>query len=65
MGFVSAMMSLPMAKGMLLFNAGTKPHIVYRQAGSSRAGLTALLRRLLSEAEEELRKRGSDEGLRS
>ena len=65
MGFVSAMMSLPMAKGMLLFNAGTKPHIVYRQAGSSRTGLTALLRRLLSEAEEELRKRGSDEGLRS
>lgn len=60
MGFVAAMMSLPLAKGMLLFNAGTKPHIVFRQAGSSRANMTALMRRLLSESEDAFRLMGKE-----
>ena len=60
MGFVAAMMALPLAKGMLLFNAGTKPHIVFRQAGSSRPNMTALLRRLLSEAEDAFRLMGKE-----
>lgn len=62
MGFVAAMMSLPLAKGMLLFNAGTKPHIVFRQAGNSRTNLTVLMRRLLTESEAAFRLMGKEGG---
>ena len=56
MAFLSAMLSLPESKGMLLFNAGTRPHVVYSQGAADRNKITARLRNLFVQAENLLHK---------
>ena len=51
MDVLSRLMAVPEAKGMLLFNAGTKPYIVYRRAASDPRVTTVKLRNLLMASE--------------
>jgi transcription-repair coupling factor (superfamily II helicase) len=51
MGFLSAMLSSKDNKGLLLFNAGARPHVIFRQAAADRNQITARLRHLFIQAE--------------
>ena len=46
MAALSRLLAMPAYKGLLLFNAGTKPYLVYRNAGRDRRNMAELLRRL-------------------
>lgn len=43
---IFALISLPQYKGDILFNAGVKPYVIYRQAATSMAAVPAKIRRL-------------------
>jgi len=54
MKLLSDLLSMPAFKGQLLFNAGNKPYVVYRQAARDRKKAPELLRNLFRAAEERL-----------
>ena len=51
MGMLSKAMNLPAFKGRLLFNAGTKPYLLFRGAASDKATATQAVRGLLEALE--------------
>jgi transcription-repair coupling factor (superfamily II helicase) len=53
MGRLAKLLNLPEYKGKLLFNAGTKPYLVYLQAAADRRSTAARLRQLMVSLEQE------------
>ncbi|NLM14234.1 MAG: transcription-repair coupling factor [Clostridiaceae bacterium] len=52
MGILSGLLNSPEFKGRLLFNAGTKPYLVFRHAAQDKSVVARQLRRLFMSAEE-------------
>ncbi len=52
MRLLSDLLSLPAYKGQLLFNAGSRPYVVYRQAAKDRKKAPSILRHLFRTVEE-------------
>ena len=53
MGILSGLLNSPEFKGRLLFNAGTKPYLVFRHAAQEKSSAAQQLRRLFMSTEEE------------
>ncbi len=51
MAVLSRLLNLPAYKGLLLFNAGTRPYVVFRHAAREKAGVAEQLRKLFMSVE--------------